>query len=322
MKKRTKILIILGIICIIFIPKFKKCKQTKIHNKSFAEQMNNTLCDSKHSNFYGTKPKFKKKISNNIKNKKKTNIKFIRTKMWTITNLNLREQSNTNGLILDILPQGTTVETIYKKPNGWFFIKVGNNKGYVSGKYLSNQKIKPTNSIKSIKHIKQNNQRGNTSNKNNKFSARNVNNNNISNNIKSPNTIYFLGKSVHYKNGGKEHCQNIIDKNKNIASTFGGTPTYSSNNNTNTHFAAHRNGAFNGLWNVHVGSNITVTDSHGKPIEYVVTKKELVNRKGVTKDGRNIMNQITGTGGGKRVTLQTCCPNQSGMNYIIFAKKK
>lgn len=104
--------------------------------------------------------------------------------------------------------------------NGWIHIEFGGNKGYVAGKYLSDTEIKkpsPKPSKSSVSHS--------------------------SNSSYAPNTIYVMGKAIKYENGGVENGQAIIDKNSNMASTWGGAEVFSGSDNFNTHFIGHNLGA-------------------------------------------------------------------------------
>lgn len=222
-------------------------------------------------------------------------VETIDKPMWVKVNLNFRNKPGTNGKIIKTLGIGTKVQALEKMSNGWFYIGIGDNKGYVSGKYLSDTEIKKPIPKPSISHN--------------------------SNSDYAPNTIYVIGKAIKYENGGVENGQTIIDKNSNMASTWGGAEIFSGNDNFNTHFIGHNPGCFNGIWNLKKGDTITVTDNEGNPTHYIVTKQIYADLYAVTKDGVNYWDEITGYDGGERITLQTCA-NELFWNHFIFAKKK
>lgn len=144
---------------------------------------------------------------------------------------------------------------------------------------------------------------------------------NPSQNKYSANTIIFGGKTVYYRNASSMgQSQGIIDGNKSLAATWGGAITYSGTDGMNTHFISHRDGGFYGLWNLGVGSSIVVTDGNGTPFTYKVSGIVVVDETGTTEGGKSYYDDIVGTGGGERITLQTCHPSKPGYNYIYFAR--
>ena len=61
--------------------------------------------------------------------------------VWTTTDLNLREQPNTDCKVLTTFARGTELKKASEE-NGWAYIKCGDYEGYVSMKYLANEKPK------------------------------------------------------------------------------------------------------------------------------------------------------------------------------------
>lgn len=134
-----------------------------------------------------------------------------------------------------------------------------------------------------------------------------------------PSTIYFNGVAVPYKNGGKEKGQAIIDGGV-YASTWGGTKVFNANDGMNTHFIGHNPGVFSGIWNA---KSFIITDENGSPYTYIVTSVYKVNKRAIgVDDGVDYWDRITGTGGGERVTFQTCVSVGGSTNWIIEAIKK
>lgn len=62
--------------------------------------------------------------------------KYTSTKARVNTNLNFREESNTEARIITTIPQNTVVDVISKLRNGWYKIKHQENIGFVSGEYI------------------------------------------------------------------------------------------------------------------------------------------------------------------------------------------
>ena len=63
------------------------------------------------------------------------------TSVWTTTDLNLREQPNTDCKVLTTFARGTELKKASEE-NGWAYIQCGDYEGYVSMKYLANEKLK------------------------------------------------------------------------------------------------------------------------------------------------------------------------------------
>ena len=63
------------------------------------------------------------------------------TSVWTTNDLNLREQPNTDCKVLTTFARGTELKKASEE-NGWAYIKCGDYEGYVSMKYLANEKPK------------------------------------------------------------------------------------------------------------------------------------------------------------------------------------
>ena len=61
------------------------------------------------------------------------------TSVWTTTDLNLREQPNTDCKVLTTFARGTELKKASEE-NGWAYIQCGDYEGYVSMKYIANEK--------------------------------------------------------------------------------------------------------------------------------------------------------------------------------------
>ena len=130
--------------------------------------------------------------------------------------------------------------------------------------------------------------------------------------------LQILNQSISYQNGGQSQGQAIIDQNHSIVSTWGGASTQSGNDNQNTHFIGHNPGIFSVLFSLHIGDVITATDSQGQPTDYKIYSIVQVNDSGYDiHDGHDYWDQITGTSGGERITLQTCIDDST--NLVVFA---
>lgn len=125
------------------------------------------------------------------------------------------------------------------------------------------------------------------------------------------------GQFISYTNAGQENGQAIIDANPNEGATWGGVPTQSGQDNANTHFIGHNPGIFKVLFSLNPGATISVTDVTGVITHYHVTQIVTVEDSGYTSAGKDYWNQITGTDGGERITLQTCI--NADYNLIVFA---
>ena len=58
---------------------------------------------------------------------------------WTTSNLNLREQPGGNSSVITVISRGTEIQKASEE-NGWAYVKVGDNLGYVSTQYISDTK--------------------------------------------------------------------------------------------------------------------------------------------------------------------------------------
>lgn len=136
----------------------------------------------------------------------------------------------------------------------------------------------------------------------------------------APMTMTLAGTTLSYQNGGQGSGQAIIDANPSTTvSTWGGAASYSGNDGLNTHFIGHNPGAFNVLFSLGAGSPIVVTDGNGNTTTYTVTSILTVDDYAVdVNTGTDYWDTITGTGGGERITLQTCINDTT--NRIIIAQ--
>lgn len=129
--------------------------------------------------------------------------------------------------------------------------------------------------------------------------------------------IQFLGIEIPYQNGGVAQGQVIIDSSYQ-ASTWGGNGQQSGADQANTHFIGHNPGVFSSLLTLYVGAEINISDINGQASYYQVTKIFQVNDYGVgLDDGISYWDTITGSGGGDRVTFQTCI--SESINLIVQA---
>lgn len=135
----------------------------------------------------------------------------------------------------------------------------------------------------------------------------------------SPMTMYVAGTAISYQNGGQGQGQSIIDNNSSVVSTWGGAAAQSGNDGMNTHFIGHNPGIFSTLFSVGQGSQITVTDSNGTPTVYTVSTILTVDDSAIAADGTDYWNLITGTGGGERISLQTCIDDVTNRIVIAYA---
>ncbi|GAA2917395.1 sortase [Enterococcus pseudoavium] len=104
-----------------------------------------------------------------------------------------------------------------------------------------------------------------------------------------PNQLKINGQMISYSNAGQASGQAIIDANHNQVATWGGAAVQSG------------------------------TDGANQVTSYTVTQIVTVDDSGMAADGTDYWNQITGTGGGERITLQTCINDD--YNLILFASK-
>ncbi|WP_249274404.1 sortase domain-bontaining protein [Candidatus Enterococcus clewellii] len=134
-------------------------------------------------------------------------------------------------------------------------------------------------------------------------------------------TLYIAGQAIPYQNGGTGSGQGIIDSNPNgVAATWGGAPIQSGDDGLNTHIIGHNPGAFSALFSVGGGSQIVVTDSAGTPTTYTVQSVMQVDDYGKEiGSGQDVWDLTVGTGGGERITLQTCINDD--VNLFVLAYK-
>jgi len=221
---------------------------------------------------------------------------------WLTTVLNLRSTASKDGSVIGSFPLGTEVHGIATVSNGWIKVQIGNSIGYMSGKYLSANKVEKAALPQPAAPQP--------------VASQPV----AAAPTYAPYKMYVIGKSLTYKNGGIDNGQAIIDGNINLVSTWGGAETWSGSDGMNTHFIGHSHGAFKGLGNIGIGAQIIVTDSNGNPTFYKVTNKIVVDDDCVgVNDGKYYYDYVTGTGGGEVITLQTC--QTSTTNWMIRAEK-
>ncbi|MGG5318109.1 sortase domain-containing protein [Enterococcus sp. AZ072] len=132
-----------------------------------------------------------------------------------------------------------------------------------------------------------------------------------------PNMLQIAGSYISYSNAGQGSGQAVIDADHSTAATWGGSPVQSGNDGMNTHIIGHNPGAFNALFSLGVGSTIEVSDASGQISTYTVQNIVTVDDSAYGVDGNDYWDQITGTGGGERLTLQTCI--NDFQNLIVFA---
>jgi len=131
-------------------------------------------------------------------------------------------------------------------------------------------------------------------------------------------TISFLGGSYHYAAAGRGGGQAAIDSNPGQAPTWGGEASGNVADGLSSHFIGHEYGAFAPVLSLSGGQVITVVDTNGQSRNYTVNGIVDVNDHAIgVNDKVNYWNQITGTGGGERIVLQTCI--SPTINRIVFA---
>lgn len=131
--------------------------------------------------------------------------------------------------------------------------------------------------------------------------------------------LMINGQAISYTNAGQGSGQTIIDANPNQVATWGGAVVQSGNDGANTHFIGHNPGIFNVLFSLGTGATIEVSDSANNVTTYTVSQIVTVDDSGFAADGTDYWDQITGSGGGERITLQTCINDD--YNLIVFANK-
>ncbi|MBO0440834.1 immunoglobulin-like domain-containing protein [Candidatus Enterococcus ikei] len=134
-------------------------------------------------------------------------------------------------------------------------------------------------------------------------------------------TITMNGQTIPYQNGGQGSGQSVIDSNPGgVASTWGGAAVQSGDDGQNTHFIGHNPGAFSTVFSLGAGSQIVVTDANGTPTTYTVrTMLQLDDYGTEVGTGTNYWDLTVGTGGGERITLQSCVNDD--INLFVIAYK-
>ncbi|MBO0452498.1 class F sortase [Candidatus Enterococcus murrayae] len=134
-----------------------------------------------------------------------------------------------------------------------------------------------------------------------------------------PDQLKINGQFIPYANAGQGSGQATIDANPNQVATWGGATVQSGNDGANTHFIGHNPGIFNVLFSLGTGATVEVSDGSNNVTSYTVSQIVTVDDSGVAADGTDYWEQITGTDGGERITLQTCINDD--YNLIVFANK-
>ncbi|MFD1902223.1 immunoglobulin-like domain-containing protein [Enterococcus termitis] len=137
----------------------------------------------------------------------------------------------------------------------------------------------------------------------------------------APMTLTMNGQSIPYQNGGQGSGQSIIDSNPSgVASTWGGAAVQSGDDGQNTHFIGHNPGIFSAVFSLGAGSQIVVTDANGTPTTYTVqTLLQLDDYGNEVGTGTSYWDFTVGTGGGERITLQSCINDD--INLFVIAYK-
>lgn len=131
--------------------------------------------------------------------------------------------------------------------------------------------------------------------------------------------LSMIGNSIPFQNGGMGSGQAIIDANPNgMSSTWGGATPYSGTDGLNTHFIGHHWGAFYPVMSLSNGGTVTVFDANGQAFNYSIYKIVVVDTYGNdVNTGASMYGEITSTGGGERIVLQTCIDETT--RRIVFA---
>lgn len=139
--------------------------------------------------------------------------------------------------------------------------------------------------------------------------------------VSSAMTLNILGTIINYQNGGTGSGQSIIDGNPSgVASTWGGSSVQSGSDGMNTHFIGHNPGIFNVLFSLSPGNSITVTDSTGEETMYTVRTILTLDDYGIeTSTGEDYYDFVVGSGGGERVTFQTCINDTTNLIVVAYA---
>lgn len=135
------------------------------------------------------------------------------------------------------------------------------------------------------------------------------------------NTLCINGQTIAYQNGGQVNGQAVIDSDTSGAvSTWGGVAVQSGNDGANTHFIGHNPGAFSVLLRTSLGQLVVVTDSNGTATTYTINQIVHLDDYGIeVGTGVDYWDKAIGTGGGERITLQTCLSDTE--NLMVFATK-
>ncbi|WP_460057053.1 sortase domain-containing protein [Pseudolactococcus yaeyamensis] len=133
------------------------------------------------------------------------------------------------------------------------------------------------------------------------------------------NALSMIGTVIPFQNGGMGSGQAIIDANPNgTASTWGGATPYSGTDGLNTHFIGHHWGAFDPVLSLGNGGTVTIYDENGQAFNYAIYKIVVVDTYGNdVSTGASMYGEITSTGGGERIVLQTCIDETT--RRIVFA---
>jgi hypothetical protein len=135
----------------------------------------------------------------------------------------------------------------------------------------------------------------------------------------SVDVLSMIGTTIPFQNGGMGSGQAVIDANPNgMASTWGGATPYSGTDGLNTHFIGHHWGAFDPVMSLGNGGTVTVSDANGQAFNYTIYKIVVVDTHGNdVATGASMYGEITSTGGGERIVLQTCIDETT--RRIVFA---
>lgn len=134
-------------------------------------------------------------------------------------------------------------------------------------------------------------------------------------------TLNILGNIINYQNGGTGAGQSIIDGNPSgVASTWGGSSVQSGSDGMNTHFIGHNPGIFNVLFSLSSGNSITITDSTGAVAVYTVRTILTLDDYGIEPStGEDYYDFVVSSGGGERVTFQTCINDTTNLIVVAYA---
>lgn len=135
----------------------------------------------------------------------------------------------------------------------------------------------------------------------------------------SVDVLSMIGTTIPFQNSGMGSGQAVIDANPNgMASTWGGATPYSGTDGLNTHFIGHHWGAFDPVMSLGNGGTVTVSDANGQAFNYTIYKIVVVDTHGNdVATGASMYGEITSTGGGERIVLQTCIDETT--RRIVFA---